>query len=108
MAGTSGRRTSPSSPDRFAAAGRSRRKDAETGAAPSPGRTARRTKPVRITIDLTPEDYAAMRALVGELAARADRPTLAHSVMWRVLLRAAAGDPDRWEELAALIRAETD
>lgn len=113
---------SRSSADRFAAAGASRRRDADTGKAPERGRTARRTKPVRITLDLTPEDYRTMRALVDELAAAADIPTLAHSVMWRALLNRAAGIPagrgpdevdqiDRAEhvdELAARIRAERD
>jgi hypothetical protein len=97
---------SGSSPDRFTSAGRSRRKDAETGQAPAPGATARRTKPVRITVDLDPVDYRAMRRLVDELADRADVPTLAHSAMWRVLLRQAAADPARWDELAAQIRAD--
>ncbi|WP_067807836.1 hypothetical protein [Actinomadura formosensis] len=99
-------RRSGSSPDRFAAAGRSRRKDAETGQAPTPGATARRTKPVRITVDLDPADYRAMRQLVDELAERTDTPTLPHSVMWRALLRQAAADPARREELAAQIRAD--
>jgi hypothetical protein len=97
-----------SSADRFAAAGRSRRKD-EGGQAPAaPGATARRTKPVRITIDLTPEDYRAMRRLVDELADRANIPTLAHSQMWRALLHEATGDPGRWEELAVRLRADRD
>src|SRR5690606_4830908 len=84
---------SGSSAARFAAAGRSRRKDAETGEAPVRGVTARRTKPVRITVDLQPPDYRSMKRLVDELAEATDIPTLPHSVMWRALPQRAAGDP---------------
>lgn len=99
---------SGSSADRFAAAGRSRRKDAETGAAPVRGVTARRTKPVRITIDLQPPDYRSMKRLVDELAEATDVPTLAHSVMWRALLQRAAEDPALVADLAERIRAARD
>lgn len=98
---------SGSSPDRFAAAGRSRRKD-ESGQAPTPGATARRTKPVRVTLDLDPADYRAMRRLVDELAERTDMPTLPHVAMWRALLHLVADDPTRWDEIAAQIRADLD
>lgn len=98
---------SASSPDRFRRAAGSRRKD-ETGREPVRGETARRTKPVRITIDLEPADYQTMRATVADLAGRTDIPTLAHSVMWRVLLRRAARDPELLAELAETIRAEVD
>jgi hypothetical protein len=101
-------RRSPSSADRFRAAAASRRRDAETGQAPERGTTARRTKPVRITVDLTPEDYRTMRRLVAELADRADVPTLAHSVMWRELLRLADSDPEVFDAIAARIRAGQD
>lgn len=98
---------SGSSPDRFASAGRSRRKD-EHGQAPTPGATAKRSKPVRITLDLDPVDYRAMRRLVDELAERTDVPTLPHVVMWRALFHLVADDPGRWDELAAQIRADLD
>jgi hypothetical protein len=101
------RRTS-SSADRFKTAAGSRRKDAETGQAPERGKTARRTKPVRITVDLTPEDYRRMRHVVGELAADTDIPTLAHSVMWRALLRQLDSDPELFEAIAARIRTDQD
>ena len=97
--------TSSSSPGRFLSAGRSRAKD-EAGAAPARGTTARRTKPVRVTIDLAPEDYRTMRRLVDELAEQTDIPALAHSRMWRALLACAADDPDLLVSLAARIRAE--
>lgn len=99
-------RRSKSSVERFKGAGSSRRRDAETGQVPERGRTARRTKPVRITIDLTPEDYRTMRRLVDELAADTDIPTLAHSVMWRTLLRRAEADPELLATIAAEIRTE--
>lgn len=99
---------SGSSPDRFAAAGTSRRKDAETGQAPARGVTARRTKPVRITIDLEPADYRRMKQLVAELAEATDFPTLPHSVMWRELLRRAEDDRALMADLAEAIRAARD
>jgi len=99
---------SGSSAARFAAAGRSRRKDAETGEAPVRGVTARRTKPVRITVDLQPPDYRSMKRLVDELAEATDIPTLPHSVMWRALLQRAAEDPALVADLAERIRADRD
>ncbi len=101
-------RRSLSSTGRFRAAAASRRRDAETGQTPERGTTARRTKPVRITVDLTPEDYRTMRRIVDDLAVRADIPTLAHSVMWRALLRRLDDDPAMIVDLAARIRAERD
>lgn len=97
-----------SSADRFRSAARSRVKDETTGQAPARGTTAARTKPVRITIDLTPEDYRAMRRLVDELAAATDIPTLAHSVMWRALLHRAAEDPGLLNQVAEQIRVDRD
>lgn len=97
---------SASSADRFRRAASSRRKDETTGQAPARGTTARRTKPVRITIDLTPEDYARMRRLVAELADQSGIPTLAHSRMWRVLLARLADDPGLLTDVADRIRAE--
>ncbi|MFI6513900.1 hypothetical protein ACIBCT_40410 [Streptosporangium sp. NPDC050855] len=98
---------SASSADRFKKAAGSRVKD-ESGQAPERGTTARRTKPVRITLDLTPEDYAQMRRLVAELADRADAPTLPHSAMWRALLRRVADDPQLIGEIAERIKADRD
>jgi hypothetical protein len=101
-------RRSPSSPGRFKAAAGSRRKDETTGQAPERGTTARRTKPVRITVDLTPEDYRRMRHVVDELATRTDIPTLAHSAMWRALLRRLDDDPALLAEIAEQIRNDRD
>lgn len=92
----------PSSASKFKTA------DAETGQTPERGTTARRTKPVRITVDLTPEDYRLMRRVVDELAARTDIPTLAHSVMWRELLHLTDTDPEVFEAIATRIIAHRD
>jgi hypothetical protein len=99
---------SASSADRFKRAATSRRKDETTGQAPERGTTARRTKPVRITIDLAPEDYRQMRRLVDELAWRTDMPTLAHSQMWRAMLRRVAEDPGLLDQVAEQLRADLD
>lgn len=101
-------RRSASSADRFKAAGSSRRRDAETGQAPERGKTARRSKPVRITVDLDPADYRQMKRLVDALADATDIPTLAHSVMWRALLHLAADDPELLERVAGQILADQD
>ncbi|RFU43061.1 hypothetical protein DZF91_03215 [Actinomadura logoneensis] len=98
--------SSGSSSSRFARAAQSRRKDAETGQVRERGTTARRTTPVRITIDLAPEDYRTMRRLVDEIAAATDIPTLAHSRMWRALLAEAADDPALLTAVADRIRDE--
>lgn len=98
---------SASSADRFKRAAASRRKD-DTGQAPERGLTARRTKPVRITVDLTPEDYRQMRRLVVELAEQTDIPTLPHSQMWRALLHRAADDPELLADIAHRIRMDRE
>ncbi|MFD0900377.1 hypothetical protein [Actinomadura sediminis] len=63
---------------------------------------------MRITVDLEPADYRAMRRLVDELADATGVPTLPHSVMWRVLLHTAADDPELRAEVAERIRAARD
>jgi hypothetical protein len=99
---------SSSSAGRFKAAAGSRRRDAETGQAPERGTSARRTKPIRITVDLTPEDYQRMKTVLGRLAHETDIPTLAHSRMWRALLHRIEDDPELLAELAAQIKADQD
>jgi len=94
-----------SSTDRFRAVGASRRRD-ETGQAPQRGTTARRTRPVRITVDLDPADYRTMRRVVGELADATDIPALPHSRMWRAMLAEVAEDPALMEAVAARIRGQ--
>ncbi|MEV4251376.1 hypothetical protein AB0J63_49335 [Streptosporangium canum] len=98
---------SASSTDRFKRAASSRRKD-DAGQAPERGTTARRTKPVRITVDLAPEDYRQMRRVVNELAEEVDVPTLPHSRMWRAMLAEVAGDPAMLARVAERIRADQD
>ncbi|MET8146366.1 hypothetical protein ABZU32_39170 [Sphaerisporangium sp. NPDC005288] len=99
---------SSSSAGRFKAVAGARLKDAETGQTPERGTSARRTKPIRITIDLTPEDYQRMKDAVAELARVTDIPTLAHSRMWRALLHQIQDDPDLLAEVAAQIKADQD
>jgi hypothetical protein len=97
-----------STADRFKAAAASRRKD-ETGKAPAGrGATAQRTKPVRITVDLDPADYLRMRQLVGEMATRTGIPTLAHSVMWRAVLRVVEGDAKMKAAIADQITSDQE
>jgi hypothetical protein len=93
-------------PNPFAGAARSRRKDDSGQAAPARGATAKRTTPVRITVDLAPEDYRAMRRLVAELADEADVPTLPHSRMWRAMLTEAASNPDLVATLVERIKEQ--
>lgn len=98
---------STSSSERFKQAGSSRRKDT-AGQVPERGATARRTKPVRITIDLAPADYRKMKRLVDELADVTDVPTLPHSQMWRAMLAEAADDPGLLTRIAERIRSDQD
>jgi len=101
-------RRSASSTDRFKAAASSRRRDADTGQAPERGKTAKRSKPVRITVDLDPSDYRQMKRLVDTLADSTDIPTLAHSVMWRALLHLAANDEQLLDRVAEQIADDLD
>ncbi|MER7370419.1 hypothetical protein [Nonomuraea wenchangensis] len=98
---------SSSSADRFKQAATSRQRD-EAGQAPARGSTAKRTKPVRITVDLDPADYRTMRRLVDQLAELTDIPPLPHSEMWRALLRRAAADPRLLADIAEQIKADRD
>ena len=72
---------------------------------PERGRTAKRSTPVRITIDLDPGDYSTMRRVVMELGLQADRPTLAHSAVWRALLAELDIDGDLAERVVERIRS---
>jgi hypothetical protein len=83
-----------------AAAGRR----AEPNAGPA-GRTAIRSKPVRITLDLSPELYREliMWADSAAIAMGVPRVSLADAV--RAMIRAAADDPD---EAMALLRRDRD
>lgn len=66
---------------------------------PPRGATAKKTDPVRITIDLDPIDYRTMKRAVLDLGELADNPTATHSAMWRALLAEVSQD----QELAARV-----
>lgn len=89
--------------NRFAKVAKARAKD-PTGHVPERGTTAKRTDPVRITVDLDPADYRRMHRLVNQLADRLDVPRLPHSKMWRALLEHAVEDPAVVDDLERRIR----
>ena len=71
---------------------------AEPGARP-PGRTAIRSKPVRITLDLSPELYRQLNQWAASAAIALDVPRVALADAVRAMIRAAAESPDRALEL---------
>lgn len=72
-----------------AAAGRR----AEPGAAPA-GRTALRSKPIRITLDLNPELYRQLTRWADSAAVSLDVPRVALADAVRAMIRVSAEDPD--------------
>jgi hypothetical protein len=72
------------------AAAAARRTD--PGAAPA-GRTAIRSKPVRITLDLNPELYRLLTRWADEAAVEMDVPRVALADAVRAMIRVAADDP---------------
>lgn len=75
--------------------------------APKRGATARRTDPVRMTIDLAPPEYTRMKRVLLDVAAEADHPTLTAAAMWRALLAEVADDPKLVARVAARVSADT-
>jgi hypothetical protein len=71
---------------------------AEPGARP-PGRTAIRSKPVRITLDLSPELYRQLTQWTASAAVALDVPRVALADAVRAMIRATAESPDRTLEL---------
>jgi hypothetical protein len=61
--------------------------------APAAGRTAIRSKPVRITVDLSPEDYRRLTAWTTSTAAALDVPRVTSADAVRAMIRATADDP---------------
>jgi hypothetical protein len=61
--------------------------------APPAGRTAIRSKPVRITVDLNPEDYRKLAAWTTSTAAALDMPRVTSAEAVRAMIRATSGDP---------------
>ena len=72
-----------------AAAGRR----AEPNAGPA-GRTAIRSKPVRITLDLSPELYRQLTAWADSAAVTLDVPRVSLADAVRAMIRVAADNPD--------------
>jgi len=64
-----------------------------------PGRTAIRSKPVRITVDLSPELYRQLTQWAASAAITLDVPRVALADAVRAMIRAAAESPDRALEL---------
>jgi hypothetical protein len=58
------------------------------------GRTAIRSKPVRITLDLSPELYRQLTRWADEAAVELDVPRVALADAVRAMIRVAAEDPD--------------
>lgn len=93
-------------PNPFGAAVTSRAPKPDGVAAKPRGVTAKKSTPVRVTIDLDPADYARMRTAALGVGVQADRPTLPHSVMWRALLAELVDDPALAARIAARVRDE--
>jgi hypothetical protein len=65
----------------------------------SPGRTAIRSKPVRITLDLSPELYRQLTHWAASAAIALDVPRVALADALRAMIRATAESPDKALEL---------
>lgn len=59
-----------------------------------------RTKPVRITTDLSPRAYRALQTLTQNIAADAGRSRLPHSEVLRALIEELGDDPDLAERIS--------
>lgn len=66
---------------------------AEPGARPA-GQTAIRSKPVRITLDLSPELYRQLTAWTDSAAVSLDVPRVSLSDAVRAMIRVAADNPE--------------
>jgi hypothetical protein len=64
-----------------------------------PGRTAIRSKPVRITLDLSPELYRQLTQWAASAAIALDVPRVALADAVRAMIRATAETPDKALEL---------
>jgi hypothetical protein len=74
------------------AAAASRRSEPD---APPPGRTAIRSKPVRITLDLSPELYRQLTHWADSAAITLDVPRVALADAVRAMIRVTLDDPDQ-------------
>jgi hypothetical protein len=71
---------------------------AESDARP-PGRTAIRSKPIRITLDLSPELYRQLTEWASSAAIALDVPRVALADAVRAMIRVTAESPDKVLEL---------
>jgi hypothetical protein len=71
---------------------------ADPGARP-PGRSAIRSKPVRITLDLSPELYRQLTQWAASAAIALDVPRVALADAMRAMIRVTAESPDKALEL---------
>ena len=69
------------------------------------GRTAMRTKPVRITLDLTPELYRQLTAWADSAAVTLDVPRVSLANAVRAMIRVAADNPG---DVLDLLRRDRD
>jgi hypothetical protein len=70
-----------------------------------PGQTAIRSKPVRITLDLSPELYRQLTEWVDSAAVTLDVPRLALAEAMRAMIRVTTENPD---EVLERLRRERD
>lgn len=68
------------------------------------GRTAVRAKPVRITVDLTPELHRALTRWTAGTAVTLDVPRLSLADVIRAMIRAAAVDDVGADAITAILR----
>lgn len=69
-----------------------------------PGKSAVRTKMIRITIDLAPEDHRTLAAWTMQAAADLDLPVVTSADAVRAMIQTAATDPDTGALIANRIR----
>jgi hypothetical protein len=74
-------------------------------AAPPAGRTAIRSKPVRITLDLSPELYRQLTAWADSAAIALDVPRVSLADAMRAMIRVTAENPD---EVLERLRRDRD
>ena len=77
---------------------------AEPAAGPA-GRTAIRSKPVRITLDLSPELYRQLTAWADSAAVTLDVPRVSLADAVRAMIRVAA---DPVQDVAGIVRRDRD
>jgi hypothetical protein len=99
VAGSSGARA-PAGPRTESAADPA---GAEAGGGPVSSRVPR-TRPVRVTVELSPMEHKALRQWCAQTSADLDLPVVAGAEVFRALLSLMRGDP----EVAEQVRAELE